>query len=1280
MAETFLAILLLLLWCSPLPVLAKGYSPHVTADKERNMVRVGAFTPRSECTVTIKPSGPCAWTADGVGHFDGKNVSWCPAYPGNCDLRKYTEMNGMRTWSGCKRYAVGNKVGMCDVEGETFDHMEGVCKSVTEMENDPCLLFWGDGTANEILAATEQLEPIYTGSNYKMFVIEWKKVKWQFHISDGGSLFRMCRTAWDHSCGTPCCRAVPEGERLVCLITDDLYEKCQYQIRQEDEKLQRYPEDLDKTEPSGYLPVDLDTKDLQHHSEVHFSELDELVDSEISCQRPPLICGSRRYTDYKVSEREVWAPSTPADSPNGAFKCTPTDPQTTSVECHNFCLVKASGLCSGSESFGKFFKIGGGFSCHCDWVTKISTETIYTVGTSIYYGEHECTVGAACAAANNTMRRIGRRLHGVTEELKCKSTDGQVDCGIAECMFLVSAGNSSAVGRAGDQIKLSVGLRDRLRGYYLQVKLLCDTPVMAGLKTLKKQRNENHGSYRLFVPPEELCDCLGLRSLLLDDCRSLRSAIVAMGTSAVVEFLAILWCIVLIVWILSVVKKFLYRAGFLLDGRSVSNELLECRETGELRDEQVRIIKLYFEDAITKHMFCSLGWWTRRQQRALKKVCLSYYLYLIIEGYGKNDAWQRSCKIWKQAAAGNELKDEVLKDLVTSGSRKIGARSDQKTLNPASLSGVLVTLVYCFTLMRLVGGSCETGSVDVSSSVCTMASEDTMSCSVKTTILSTIDVVGKSTCFNLQNKTTGDIVGQVEVEYSMLERAWSLNNLYYTGHWSLMTREDSSCYNKGWCTSKCDGKMKPAGYRNQLCVNGICKVQPVSSACCYWYVTIFTCGSSYKCGGVTSMIRTETDGNHGWVKGVGRGEALTTVAVSVRTNGGDLKESDGVIKGVGTHKSGPITVRVKGVANLPQINFGGHKIYATDTATYLTLASDINNPVVGTIGDVQASSAGAWTNPPEAITGEEHLEHFRTADVVDLSCSSWDMSILQSEPGINLLHDQFSDTQLPVVFQGSAFKEVSNERLIEELTGSRPLSVEIAISGTFAVKHVIKECKPEMEFVEMKGCFSCYNPGAILTVRTRSNNPYSCVAALTTNSEHFNCPGSLEFEPGDFVERKVSCISSEEENDIVLTAQTRTKVSVEVTGTLLADRLLAANELEGAEPDESSSVLNPLGLSDLNITLISIGSVTTFVVIFILLACFCGPFRDCLVFACPCLRSLSRKLPDKLSGFKDKIDRSAEKAKVSGIKAKSEKEWGEAKKAQDNHDKVVRMRKKFGQA
>lgn len=398
-------------------------------------------------------------------------------------------------------------------------------------------------------------------------------------------------------------------------------------------------------------------------------------------------------------------------------------------------------------------------------------------------------------------------------------------------------------------------------------------------------------------------------------------------------------------------------------------------------------------------------------------------------------------------------------------------------------------------------------------------------CEVTSTASVDILSVGQSVCLSIMNGS--DVALKLDVTYEDLSRVWSTSMQYTTGSYNGVTSQRKKCRDGGYCDSKCNGQTeKNHLYGEDSKLIGFEHEMYTESVCCNWLVTAFECGDMRKCGGVSMSLDTY---------GLPRSDVLSLItgenAASILVNyksvddiGDTVKKSVRVKMGQ-TEQVESVDVTLITVSNLPTVELNDNKLILNETTAFIAKASEVNNPVAGILGELQSNNKDAWDNPMKSRSSSQST--FKTAsDLIELSCDQWSNYHELMKPiydGLSTGKYQGS-VMLPGVYGSNLWRyERETSQLIEEINGTRPISVKIDISGNFEFSVMTHKCSPEIQFKNITGCFECEYGGAELTLLVSTVNGYGCHVVVNHISNQLTCIGTIPIETGEPQLRNLNC-------------------------------------------------------------------------------------------------------------------------------------------------------------
>ena len=268
---------------------------------------------------------------------------------------------------------------------------------------------------------------------------------------------------------------------------------------------------------------------------------------------------------------------------------------------------------------------------------------------------------------------------------------------------------------------------------------------------------------------------------------------------------------------------------------------------------------------------------------------------------------------------------------------------------------LLVCLVVCAEAQ-----TCSQGiTISSLSNECSY-NRDVQTCTISLNTLLSIPAPGLSSCITV--KAPDDtFLANITITYDQMIEQVPLQRLYYTSSWNGISFSTRSC---PWGPMCGDGRGDCSTYNPLVDPGASGVIPPLYTS----FQGLSRCDSQCGCAGcgcfscASSCVysRYALVPNSDFIAEVMRPISLHRVPqISIAVSNGEVTETESFEgKNENLQVMGNFTVRVEGSLTGSTTLFGAEKIVITNGDTRMGFASDVNAPVGGSLGDIQASHPG----------------------------------------------------------------------------------------------------------------------------------------------------------------------------------------------------------------------------------------------------------------------------------------------------------------------------------
>jgi hypothetical protein len=395
---------------------------------------------------------------------------------------------------------------------------------------------------------------------------------------------------------------------------------------------------------------------------------------------------------------------------------------------------------------------------------------------------------------------------------------------------------------------------------------------------------------------------------------------------------------------------------------------------------------------------------------------------------------------------------------------------------------------------------------------CTKFPNNTLSCSGIATLAGTLPFVSSSVCFNLMSGTT--VMGSGFVTYEAMSNVVTMATQYYTSSWTLASQSVRNCPSVGRCGVSTAGGCP--NITNDKTMGGTLTDPLVLS-----FPGNSGCMSSSGCWTYGCFICTSACIFWGW-GAVPVGDVFSVMSPIKSTLIPNISMTIGgqtvwVAANNDLQYVNDIGIAVTGSLNGPTTIFGSNNLVVGNDA-YLCQTSPVNNPMPGTIGEIQSNSAVnlQLSNPSGFLVSPTLVSMTQVNNKAVFNTIP--QGIANSNTPLPFC------TELPSMYAGDLWY-YNGDFLQSQLTSPGPVNFQVQTTSDFTFTTIIGLACPTMSVKETSGCYGC-SLGSVINVTAKStclaavcslaarnlndDNPYSSVNLYTTSV-------SLGQEDEDFI-------------------------------------------------------------------------------------------------------------------------------------------------------------------
>jgi len=320
----------------------------------------------------------------------------------------------------------------------------------------------------------------------------------------------------------------------------------------------------------------------------------------------------------------------------------------------------------------------------------------------------------------------------------------------------------------------------------------------------------------------------------------------------------------------------------------------------------------------------------------------------------------------------------------------------------------LVMLMCLSILVSPIGAQCTTTSIAVTPINSCVATGTTETCTIQINILSTLRTVGSSTCGRLLD-SSGSLIGSFNMTYLSSGMFGFTTPSYYTSSWTPLTISNKHCPGAGKCSASTNCPALPwncttLGIAGTACLwpnHPICQASCgcagcgcfiCSSACLFGTYSFLPSGPIYQVLTITNVAVSPTIQFCVTVGSIAQCQiiSLTQQPVTLLSN---------------------YTANVLGSFITSTTVFNNLKLVVGNGNAYLAPSADPGNPVFGTIGDIQTTSAGSLAIP-------SHSAYVYPSTAIIPSATQSALVYSFPSPGLGSLSN-FLGNKLPFLYGGT---------------------------------------------------------------------------------------------------------------------------------------------------------------------------------------------------------------------------------------------------------------------
>lgn len=417
---------------------------------------------------------------------------------------------------------------------------------------------------------------------------------------------------------------------------------------------------------------------------------------------------------------------------------------------------------------------------------------------------------------------------------------------------------------------------------------------------------------------------------------------------------------------------------------------------------------------------------------------------------------------------------------------------------------IYYTIMFCLLLPLALADTCNSGNlVNANLKNCIIDTECGSglvceTCFSEVNYQLTLPTLNSESCLTLTDDN-GTIIYEISIEYYSLREDYFFNRVYYTSAWELVSQSSFHCYCPEWLGGKYCYADACANYSKEndregkgLITNVDAKYRPGKSDCAIvdnppGEVCAFGGGCTYGGVGVVPF---------GPIYSVNRPHSsvlIPQVKFTVKNNIDPDKVFFLDVLDGGSEING-IFVEVLGSLENERVHLGNlHAIVNTDNNdTWLQVASNLNAPKAGDIGDLQSNSRELMYS---------HLWAAFRFDLqsIQLKMRGVSMNFEGSPVGIGNLDPLF---QFPMTLGSNVWSRDVNGQIHALRMNAAPILINIRTLPGFTVSVKRNKVCPDMKLESVTGCYACqFGSKAVFRARSTCSDGLVRVTASSDTVE-----------------------------------------------------------------------------------------------------------------------------------------------------------------------------------
>jgi hypothetical protein len=404
-------------------------------------------------------------------------------------------------------------------------------------------------------------------------------------------------------------------------------------------------------------------------------------------------------------------------------------------------------------------------------------------------------------------------------------------------------------------------------------------------------------------------------------------------------------------------------------------------------------------------------------------------------------------------------------------------------------SNITTPVVMC---LLIVGGmGCDT-NVIVGREVMTCTETlNTVSCVMNTNALITLTHLHSKACLTILTEKEDMVLGHINITYDGLLALAPTAFMYDTANWKPLKTSSKYCANSQFCTA------------SQNCGTQDFNGSPNAFGAIMGPATKFpgvnVCSDSCGCAGCNcfycaeactySRFAIEPIPTLFQVRRILPGFLKPLITYSSNLPDNVTLESVGVPSGDVLLTGDGVTLTYFGSGTMDVYN-GVEKLIIAQGEAWFADASEVNNPVAGRVGDIQANSVEALANPSPSS--------FRIAkDICSVYYSDSTANYVCTNPGVTGLGGW---TKLPTSVGDTVWRLIDGNTMEGILLNPASTNLGMNLQGNY--KLVVKKSQvcPVLQFQGLAGFWGTNAPATIVLVGHSSCLPGYCVLTVDSNT------------------------------------------------------------------------------------------------------------------------------------------------------------------------------------